>query len=104
MILCFAFYACVCRWTNAIRVCIITIKSKIYLTAISALPADDGPYGKTKDISGPEQTMASRRHSIPGTYSSHPLVHPSSFCDHMSDMQIGNAAELSHQNNNKKYI
>ncbi|KAI3369683.1 hypothetical protein L3Q82_024526, partial [Scortum barcoo] len=25
----------------------------------------DGPYGKTKDISGPEQTMASRRHSIP---------------------------------------
>ncbi|XP_074505648.1 glutamate receptor-interacting protein 2 isoform X7 [Sebastes fasciatus] len=26
---------------------------------------DDGPYGKTKDISGPEQTMASRRHSIP---------------------------------------
>ncbi|XP_058488029.1 glutamate receptor-interacting protein 2 isoform X6 [Solea solea] len=26
---------------------------------------DDGPYGKTKDISGPEQTMACRRHSIP---------------------------------------
>nr|XP_019960888.1 PREDICTED: glutamate receptor-interacting protein 2-like [Paralichthys olivaceus] len=26
---------------------------------------DDGPYGKTKDISGQEQTMASRRHSIP---------------------------------------
>uniref|UniRef100_A0A3P9CKB1 Glutamate receptor interacting protein 2 n=1 Tax=Maylandia zebra TaxID=106582 RepID=A0A3P9CKB1_9CICH len=26
---------------------------------------DDGPYGKTKDISGPEHTMASRRHSIP---------------------------------------
>uniref|UniRef100_A0A3Q4H9N6 Glutamate receptor interacting protein 2b n=1 Tax=Neolamprologus brichardi TaxID=32507 RepID=A0A3Q4H9N6_NEOBR len=25
----------------------------------------DGPYGKTKDISGPEHTMASRRHSIP---------------------------------------
>ncbi|XP_034093503.1 glutamate receptor-interacting protein 2-like isoform X10 [Gymnodraco acuticeps] len=29
------------------------------------LQKDDGPYGKTKDISGPEQTMASRRHSIP---------------------------------------
>ncbi|KAM7421903.1 hypothetical protein PAMA_010124 [Pampus argenteus] len=27
--------------------------------------SDDGPYGKTKDISGPEHTMASRRHSIP---------------------------------------
>uniref|UniRef100_H3BXP3 Glutamate receptor interacting protein 2 n=1 Tax=Tetraodon nigroviridis TaxID=99883 RepID=H3BXP3_TETNG len=26
---------------------------------------DDGPYGKTKDLSGPEQTMSSRRHSIP---------------------------------------
>ncbi|XP_029358150.1 glutamate receptor-interacting protein 2 [Echeneis naucrates] len=26
---------------------------------------DDGPYGKTKDISGPEQTLSSRRHSIP---------------------------------------
>lgn len=45
--------------------------------------------------------MASRRHSIPGTYSSHPLVHPSSFCHHMADMQISDAAELSHQNNNK---
>lgn len=27
---------------------------------------DDGPYGKTKDISGPEHTMTLRRHSIPG--------------------------------------
>ncbi|KAK5933409.1 hypothetical protein CgunFtcFv8_013895 [Champsocephalus gunnari] len=32
---------------------------------VGANNVDDGPYGKTKDISGPEQTMASRRHSIP---------------------------------------
>ncbi|XP_029682994.1 glutamate receptor-interacting protein 2 isoform X4 [Takifugu rubripes] len=30
-----------------------------------ATGVDDGPYGKTKDLSGPEQTMSSRRHSIP---------------------------------------
>ncbi|KAM7401587.1 hypothetical protein PAMP_016892 [Pampus punctatissimus] len=33
---------------------------------VEANSVDDGPYGKTKDISGPEHTMASRRHSIPG--------------------------------------
>ncbi|XP_043978472.1 glutamate receptor-interacting protein 2-like isoform X2 [Gambusia affinis] len=27
--------------------------------------SDEGPYGKTKDISGPEHTMTLRRHSIP---------------------------------------
>ncbi|KAA8593592.1 hypothetical protein FQN60_009708 [Etheostoma spectabile] len=32
---------------------------------VGADTVDDGPYGKTKDISGPDQTMASRRHSIP---------------------------------------
>ncbi|XP_053171592.1 LOW QUALITY PROTEIN: glutamate receptor-interacting protein 2-like [Scomber japonicus] len=35
------------------------------LCRFSLCMSDDGPYGKTKDISGPEHTMASRRHSIP---------------------------------------
>ncbi|XP_058488026.1 glutamate receptor-interacting protein 2 isoform X3 [Solea solea] len=35
------------------------------LCRFSLCISDDGPYGKTKDISGPEQTMACRRHSIP---------------------------------------
>lgn len=41
-------------------------RSQLYLYCVSLFSVDDGPYGKTKDISGPEQTMASRRHSIPG--------------------------------------
>uniref|UniRef100_A0A8D3C498 Glutamate receptor interacting protein 2 n=1 Tax=Scophthalmus maximus TaxID=52904 RepID=A0A8D3C498_SCOMX len=35
------------------------------LCRFSLCIGDDGPYGKTKDISGPEQNMTSRRHSIP---------------------------------------
>ncbi|XP_029007795.1 glutamate receptor-interacting protein 2 isoform X4 [Betta splendens] len=35
------------------------------LCRFSLCISDDGPYGKTKDISGPEHTLASRRHSIP---------------------------------------
>ncbi|XP_077428730.1 glutamate receptor-interacting protein 2 isoform X3 [Vanacampus margaritifer] len=32
---------------------------------VGAGGGDDGPYGKTKDVSGPEVNAASRRHSIP---------------------------------------
>ncbi|XP_034093500.1 glutamate receptor-interacting protein 2-like isoform X7 [Gymnodraco acuticeps] len=42
-----------------------TVSLKCRLGVIRRKHNDDGPYGKTKDISGPEQTMASRRHSIP---------------------------------------
>ncbi|XP_053724688.1 glutamate receptor-interacting protein 2 isoform X3 [Synchiropus splendidus] len=35
------------------------------LCRFSLCISDDGPYGKTKDISGPEHTLSSRRHSIP---------------------------------------
>ncbi|XP_061788407.1 glutamate receptor-interacting protein 2 isoform X3 [Nerophis lumbriciformis] len=35
------------------------------LCRFSLCIGDDGPYGKTKDVSGPEHNMASRRHSIP---------------------------------------
>uniref|UniRef100_A0A3B3B7G2 Glutamate receptor interacting protein 2b n=1 Tax=Oryzias melastigma TaxID=30732 RepID=A0A3B3B7G2_ORYME len=35
------------------------------LCRFSLCISDDGPYGKTKDISGPEHTMTLRRHSIP---------------------------------------
>lgn len=46
--------------------------STLYITlkvySVSLFLLDDGPYGKTKDISGPEHPMASRRHSIPGMY------------------------------------
>uniref|UniRef100_A0A3Q2PAW4 Glutamate receptor interacting protein 2 n=1 Tax=Fundulus heteroclitus TaxID=8078 RepID=A0A3Q2PAW4_FUNHE len=34
-------------------------------TTLSLFLPDEGPYGKTKDISGPEHTMTLRRHSIP---------------------------------------
>uniref|UniRef100_A0A3Q0R767 Glutamate receptor interacting protein 2 n=1 Tax=Amphilophus citrinellus TaxID=61819 RepID=A0A3Q0R767_AMPCI len=40
-------------------------KKILKMNSVSLFSLDDGPYGKTKDISGPEHTMASRRHSIP---------------------------------------
>ncbi|XP_058488030.1 glutamate receptor-interacting protein 2 isoform X7 [Solea solea] len=42
-----------------------SVSLKCRLGVIKHRNKDDGPYGKTKDISGPEQTMACRRHSIP---------------------------------------
>ncbi|KAL3978533.1 steroid 17alpha-monooxygenase / 17alpha-hydroxyprogesterone deacetylase [Sarotherodon galilaeus] len=42
-----------------------SVSLKCRLGVIRRRTKDDGPYGKTKDISGPEHTMASRRHSIP---------------------------------------
>uniref|UniRef100_A0A3P8WE04 Glutamate receptor interacting protein 2 n=1 Tax=Cynoglossus semilaevis TaxID=244447 RepID=A0A3P8WE04_CYNSE len=40
------------------------LNSYHFFSILLYFPSDDGPYGKTKDISGPE-IMASRRHSIP---------------------------------------
>ncbi|KAM9758545.1 glutamate receptor-interacting protein 2 isoform 5-T5 [Menidia menidia] len=42
-----------------------SVSLKCRLGVIRRRIQDDGPYGKTKDISGPEHTMALRRHSIP---------------------------------------
>ncbi|TWW61461.1 Glutamate receptor-interacting protein 2, partial [Takifugu flavidus] len=46
------------------ELCVSSLKM-ILGTFSTCLCLDDGPYGKTKDLSGPEQTMSSRRHSIP---------------------------------------
>ncbi|XP_076027121.1 glutamate receptor-interacting protein 2 [Genypterus blacodes] len=37
----------------------------IFSVSVSLSPVDDGPYGKSKDLTGPEHTPVSRRHSIP---------------------------------------
>uniref|UniRef100_A0A3B3B5X8 Glutamate receptor interacting protein 2b n=1 Tax=Oryzias melastigma TaxID=30732 RepID=A0A3B3B5X8_ORYME len=42
-----------------------SVSLKCRLGVIRRRIKDDGPYGKTKDISGPEHTMTLRRHSIP---------------------------------------
>lgn len=71
---CRVFASCDCCWCR--RLPLQNPQAKF----LFCLYLDDGPYGKTKDLSGPEQTMSSRRHSIPGTVSLHAPLHAELLC------------------------